>query len=211
VVPWRGSAPKSAGGRGLEGTGHNQEYTGRSGTSRKAATPCKADGVPQNSGVRFREKIIGLNELPGWREKIKASGKRLVVTNGCFDLLHIGHVTYLEQARQQGDLLLLGLNGDDGVHRLKGPNRPVVPEGDRAAVMAALESVNAVCIFPEETASNFLYLARPDIYVKGGDYTPETLNQEERRIVEQAGAKIVILPFVPGNSTTELLKKIARL
>lgn len=158
-----------------------------------------------------REKIINLNELPPWREKIKASGMKLVVTNGCFDLLHVGHVTYLSQARQQGDLLLLGLNGDEGVRLLKGANRPVVPESDRAKVMAALESVDAVCIFPEKTASHFLAIARPDIYVKGGDYTPETLNQEERRIVEAAGGRIVILPFVPGNSTTELLKKIARL
>ncbi len=176
-----------------------------------ACHACKPNGVHQNTGVRFREKIIPLSELPRWRDKVKSSGKRLVVTNGCFDLLHVGHVSYLEQARQQGDLLLLGLNGDAGVRRLKGVNRPVVPEADRAAVVAALESVDAVCIFPEQTATNFLSVARPDIYVKGGDYTPETLNREERSIIEQAGARIVILPFVPGHSTTEILRKIARL
>ncbi len=142
---------------------------------------------------------------------MRASGKRLVVTNGCFDLLHLGHVTYLETARQQGDALLLGLNGDDAVRQLKGPERPVNAENDRAAVLAALESVDGVCIFTEPTATRFLAAAQPDIYVKGGDYTLATLNQEERRKVEQAGGRIVIIPFVPGKSTTALLNKIARL
>ncbi|MCX6927595.1 MAG: adenylyltransferase/cytidyltransferase family protein [Verrucomicrobia bacterium] len=142
---------------------------------------------------------------------MRASGKRLVVTNGCFDLLHLGHVTYLESARHQGDALLVGVNSDAAVRQLKGPDRPVTPEGDRAAVLAALESVAGVCIFTESTATRFLAAAQPDIYVKGGDYTLHTLNQEERRTVEQAGGRIVIIPFVPGKSTTALLKKIARL
>ena len=165
----------------------------------------------QNGPVNFREKIIPWDKLPGWRAALRASGKRLVVTNGCFDLLHLGHVTYLETARQQGDALLLGLNGDDAVRQLKGPERPVNMEGDRAAVLAALESVDGVCIFAEPTATRFLAAAQPDIYVKGGDYTVETLNQDERRTVESAGGRIVIIPFVPGKSTTALLKKIARL
>jgi rfaE bifunctional protein nucleotidyltransferase chain/domain len=142
---------------------------------------------------------------------MRASGKRLVVTNGCFDLLHAGHVTYLENARNQGDALLLGLNGDDSVRQLKGTDRPVNEEADRAKVMAALESVSAVCIFAERSAQRFLAASQPDIYVKGGDYTVETLDQNERRTVEQAGGKIVIIPFVPGKSTTALLKKISRL
>ena len=161
--------------------------------------------------MNFREKIIPWDKLPGWRAALRASGKQLVVTNGCFDLLHLGHVTYLETARQQGDALLLGLNGDDAVRQLKGPERPVNMEGDRAAVLAALESVDGVCIFAEPTATRFLAAAQPDIYVKGGDYTVETLNQDERRTVESAGGRIVIIPFVPGKSTTALLKKIARL
>lgn len=139
---------------------------------------------------------------------MRASGKRLVVTNGCFDLLHVGHVTYLETARQQGDALLVGVNGDAAVRELKGPERPVMPEDDRAAVLAALASVDGVCIFAESTATRFLAAAQPDIYVKGGDYTLETLNPDERRLIEQAGGKIVILPVVPGKSTTALLKKI---
>ncbi len=165
----------------------------------------------QNAGVSFLEKIIPWEKLPEWRAAMRASGKRLVVTNGCFDLLHLGHVTYLETARQQGDALLLGLNSDAAVRQLKGPDRPVNPEADRAAVLAALESVDGVCIFAEPTATRFLAAAQPDVYVKGGDYTLETLNQDERRTVEQAGGRIVIIPFVPGKSTTALLKKISRL
>ena len=106
---------------------------------------------------------------------------------------------------------MIGVSGDNGVQQLKGANRPINSESDRAAVLAALESVTAVCIFSEKTATRFLSIATPDIYVKGGDYTLEKLNQEERRTVEQAGGKIRILPFVPGKSTTAMLEKIARL
>ncbi len=161
--------------------------------------------------MKFREKIIAWERLPEWRAKMRASGKRLVVTNGCFDLLHVGHVTYLETARSHGNALLVGLNGDSSVRQLKGHGRPVTPEGDRAAVLAALESVDGVCIFADPTATRFLAAAQPDIYVKGGDYTLDTLNTDERRAVERAGGKIVIIPVVPGKSTTATLKKIMRL
>jgi D-glycero-beta-D-manno-heptose 1-phosphate adenylyltransferase len=161
--------------------------------------------------VNFHKKIVAWNDLPQWRATMRASGKRLVVTNGCFDLLHLGHVTYLETARSHGDALLVGLNGDDSVRQLKGPDRPVTPEGDRAAVLGALESVDGVCIFAERTATRFLAAAQPDVYVKGGDYTLDTLNPDERRAVEQGGGRIVIIPFVPGKSTTAILQKIARL
>ena len=149
--------------------------------------------------------------LPAWRADIRRRGQKLVVTNGCFDLLHPGHVTYLETARNQGDLLLVGLNGNNSVRQLKGPNRPVNDEQDRALVLAALESVNAVCIFADQTATRFLSQAQPDIYAKGGDYTLETINQDERRIVEQHAGSIIIIPLVPGKSTTDLLRKIAQL
>jgi rfaE bifunctional protein nucleotidyltransferase chain/domain len=165
----------------------------------------------QNRPVNFRQKLISWDGLNAWRSAMRSSGKRLVVTNGCFDLLHLGHVTYLESARNQGDPLLIGMNSDQAVRELKGPDRPVNEEGDRAAVLAALESVDGVCIFQERTATRFLAMAKPDVYVKGGDYTLETLNQDERRAVEQAGGRIVLIPFVPGKSTTSLLKKIARL
>lgn len=161
--------------------------------------------------MNFREKLITWEALAAWRADVRAQGKRLVVTNGCFDILHLGHVTYLETARNLGDLLLVGVSGDNSVQQLKGPGRPVNDEQDRALLLASLESVDGVCIFTEKAASRFLSIATPDIYVKGGDYTLETLNQEERRIVEQAGGKISLLPFVPGKSTTSLLEKISRL
>ena len=164
--------------------------------------------LSQNSQVNFREKIIAWEQLPEWRSKLRAAGKKLVVTNGCFDLLHLGHVTYLENARNLGDALLVGLNGDDSVRQLKGEGRPVTSQADRAAVLSALQSVDAVCIFAERSAQRFLAAAKPDIYAKGGDYTLETLNQDERQIVEQAGGKILIIPFVPDKSTTALLKKM---
>jgi rfaE bifunctional protein nucleotidyltransferase chain/domain len=159
----------------------------------------------------LRDKIISWDALTAWRASVRARGLKLVVTNGCFDILHLGHVTYLEGARNLGDALLVGANSDAAVRELKGPQRPVNTEDDRAAVLAALESVSGVCLFTEKTATHFLNIAQPDIYVKGGDYTLETLNQEERRAVEAAGGKIVIVPIVPGKSTTSLLQKISRL
>jgi rfaE bifunctional protein nucleotidyltransferase chain/domain len=165
----------------------------------------------QNERMNFRAKIISWDNLLAWRKKFRASGKNLVVTNGCFDILHLGHITYLETARNFGDALMVGVNSDDATRQLKGANRPVNSENDRAAILAALESVSAVCIFAEKTATNFLERAQPDIYVKGGDYTLETLNQDERRAVEAAAGKIKIIPFVPGKSTTSLLEKISRL
>ena len=161
--------------------------------------------------MNFRDKIIAWDQLPEWRKTFRATGKKLVVTNGCFDILHLGHVTYLESARNLGDALLIGVNGDDAARQLKGKGRPVNSEADRAAVLAALASVDGVCIFADKTATKFLSAARPDIYVKGGDYTLDTLNQEERRVIESAGGKIVIFPLVPGKSTTALLEKISNL
>jgi rfaE bifunctional protein nucleotidyltransferase chain/domain len=171
----------------------------------------RGGGGWQHGVVNFRDKIIPWEQLPEWRKKMRASGKKLVVTNGCFDILHLGHVTYLENARNFGDALLIGVNSDTAVRGLKGAGRPVNSETDRAAVLAALASVDGVCIFTEVTATKFLTAAQPDIYVKGGDYTLETLNQDERRAVESAGGKIVLVPFVPGKSTTGLLEKIAKL
>jgi D-glycero-beta-D-manno-heptose 1-phosphate adenylyltransferase len=172
---------------------------------------CQPAGRGQNVGVNFRDKIIAWDQLPEWRQKVRATGRKLVVTNGCFDILHVGHVTYLETARHFGDALLVGVNGDAAVRDLKGKGRPVNSETDRAAVLAALESVSGICLFPEKTMVRFLAAAQPDIYVKGGDYTLDTLNQDERRAVEAAGGIIKIIPFVPGKSTTALLKKISQL
>ncbi len=161
--------------------------------------------------VNYRAKILSLDALPAWRNTLRATGKKLVVTNGCFDLLHAGHVSYLAAARNHGDALLVGLNGDAGVRELKGPGRPINNEADRAAVLAGLASVDVVCIFTEPRAARFLSLAQPDLYAKGGDYTLATIDQEERRAVESAGGKIVFIPFVAGKSTSALLEKISRL
>ena len=161
--------------------------------------------------MNFRSKIIAWDKLPEWRKNFRASGEKLVVTNGCFDILHLGHVTYLETARNFGEALLVGVNGDAATRELKGAGRPVNSENDRAAVLATLESVNGVCIFAEKTATKFLVAVQPDIYVKGGDYTLETLDQHERHAVEQSGGKIILVPFVLGKSTTSLLEKISQL
>jgi rfaE bifunctional protein nucleotidyltransferase chain/domain len=156
----------------------------------------------------FAKKILSAAALPAWREELRHRGRKLVATNGCFDLLHLGHVSYLQQARRLGDALLVGLTSDAHVRQLKGPGRPVNPEADRAAVVAALESVDAVFVFPELDARHFLETVRPDIYAKGGDYTLDTINQDERRLLEKLGVKIVILPAVPGQSTSATLRKL---
>ena len=161
--------------------------------------------------MNFRSKIIAWDKLSEWREAMRNNGRKLVVTNGCFDILHLGHVTYLETARNFGDALLIGVNADAAVRGLKGAGRPVNSETDRASVLAALQSVDGVCIFTDKEATKFLAAAQPDLYVKGGDYTLDTLNQDERRAVESAGGKIVLVPFVPGKSTTGLLEKISKL
>lgn len=166
--------------------------------------------IRQNPAVNFRDKIIAWDRLPEWREGFRQRGQKLVVTNGCFDLLHLGHVTYLESARNNGDALLIGVNSDDAVRQLKGPTRPINAEADRAAVVAALQSVDGVCIFQEKRATRFLEHAKPDLYVKGGDYTLDTIDQEERRLVERMGGRILILPIVSGRSTTTTLERIAK-
>ena len=161
--------------------------------------------------LNFQKKILTLETLPAWRAALRSAGKKLAVTNGCFDLLHLGHVVYLEAARNQADALLVGVNGDASVRALKGEGRPLNSETDRAAVLAALQAVDGVCIFPETRAVNFLKQAVPDIYVKGGDYTLDTINQDERRVVEGNGGKIVFIPFVAGKSTTASVEKLLKL
>lgn len=131
---------------------------------------------------------------------------RLVFTNGCFDILHRGHVEYLHQARALGDVLVVGVNTDASVHALKGPGRPVVPEGDRAAILAALESVDAVTLFGEPTPQALIGALLPDILVKGGDYSPDQI--VGKGAVEAAGGKVLVLPFFQGRSTTDLLQTI---
>ena len=156
----------------------------------------------------MRSKIVDLNELAKRAKTLRDSGKKLVVTNGCFDLLHVGHVRYLQAARALGDALAVGLNGDQSVRALKGDNRPVNNERDRAEVVAALASVDFVTIFPEVRATRMLETVAPAIYAKGGDYTTATLHPEERAALEKIGAEIRIIPFEKGYSTSKLLEKL---
>jgi rfaE bifunctional protein nucleotidyltransferase chain/domain len=153
-------------------------------------------------------KILTLDQFAAEASRLRSASKRLVATNGCFDILHVGHVRYLEAARKLGDVLAVGLNGDDSVRQLKGEGRPVNREQDRAEVLAALESVDYVIIFPEKRATNFLRAAQPAIYAKGGDYTADTLDPEERAVLEKSGTSIEIIPFEKGYSTSELLTRI---
>jgi D-glycero-beta-D-manno-heptose 1-phosphate adenylyltransferase len=153
-------------------------------------------------------KIVDLEELPDRSEKLRAAGKKLVATNGCFDLLHVGHVRYLQAARALGDFLAVGLNSDHSVRELKGSGRPIMTESDRAEVLAALECVDLVTIFPQVRATEFIAAVRPAVYVKGGDYTSETLDEEERAILKEIDAEIRLIPFEVGFSTSGLLKKL---
>lgn len=153
-------------------------------------------------------KIIPFDKLAQWRDGIRAEGRRLVVTNGVFDLMHRGHAEYLSQAAALGDILLVLVNDDESVTRLKGPSRPIQPEGDRAAMLAALECVGAVCVFPGIRATEALRRSSPDIYVKGGDYTPDSLDREEFLALQACGSQIKILPLVPGCSTSSIVKRI---
>ncbi len=155
-------------------------------------------------------KIIDTNELAARAKLFREEGKKLVVTNGCFDLLHVGHVRYLQAARALGDALAVGVNGDRAVRELKGDERPVNTERDRAEVVAALGCVDFVTIFQDTRATRFLEQVAPAIYAKGGDYTTDTLNAEERSVLKKVGAEIRIIPFEKGYSTSGLLEKLQR-
>ncbi|MFV0417069.1 MAG: adenylyltransferase/cytidyltransferase family protein [Chthoniobacterales bacterium] len=153
------------------------------------------------------EKIVSLEKLASESQRLKSEGKRLVLTNGCFDILHAGHVRYLQAARERGDALAIALNGDESVRCLKGPERPINPEDDRAEVLAALQAVDYVSIFSEVRATKVIEKVRPGIYAKGGDYTPETLETSEADALKKCGAEIVILPELKGRSTSNILKR----
>ena len=139
-------------------------------------------------------------------DTIRADGGTIVFTNGCFDILHAGHVRYLAAAEAMGDFLVIGLNSDASVRRLKGEGRPIVSEEDRAEVLDALRAVDIVTIFDESTAEELIRLVRPNVYVKGGDYTLDTL--PEAKIVQEAGGRVEFIPFVDGHSTTSVIEKI---
>ena len=156
-----------------------------------------------------REKIQPLAEIVRNRDLLADEGQRVVFTNGCFDLLHVGHVRYLQAARALGEALIVAVNGDASVRALKGPSRPINSEQDRAEVLAALGCVDYVVIFDTERVTELVHAVRPQVYAKGGDYTVDRLDAEERWALGEVGADIHILPLVPGKSTTAMIEKSA--
>ncbi|HQZ71217.1 MAG TPA: adenylyltransferase/cytidyltransferase family protein [Anaerolineae bacterium] len=150
---------------------------------------------------------LAVEELLPWREALRLSGARLIMTNGCFDLLHVGHLRYLSQARALGDALVLALNDDASVRRLKGPGRPVLPWADRAELLAGLRVVDAVLGFAEDTAVVALRRLQPDVYVKGGDYGPANWPPEADE-ARALGAEVRFLGLAPGRSTSAILKQL---
>ena len=154
----------------------------------------------------MNDKILSPDDVRTVREDLRAAGKVLVFTNGCFDILHVGHVRYLAQARALGDALLVAVNNDRGVRALKGPGRPVMCEAERAEMLAALEAVTFVVVFDDVSPRNLIAEVLPDVLVKGGDYAIHEIHGREE--VEAAGGRVLALPLTKGTSTTSLIERI---
>lgn len=153
-------------------------------------------------------KIKGLKQLSRIALLLKSKGKKIVFTNGCFDILHFGHVYYLEQAKKQGDILIVGLNSDKSIQRIKGKNRPIVCQQDRAGVLAGLESIDYIVIFNEDTPLKAISAIKPDVLIKGSDWQKNNIAGAE--VVRQYGGKVTTIKLIEGRSTTNIIKKIAR-
>jgi D-beta-D-heptose 7-phosphate kinase/D-beta-D-heptose 1-phosphate adenosyltransferase len=156
----------------------------------------------------MKQKIRARRALLKIAKDLKAKGKRIVFTNGCFDLLHIGHVHYLEKAKALGDILVVGVNSDASVRKLKGPKRPILPERERAGILSGLGCVDYITIFPEIDPLRLISSLQPDVLVKGGDWTKEQTVGKE--VVERSGGEVVILPFIKGASTSNLIRTILK-
>jgi D-beta-D-heptose 7-phosphate kinase / D-beta-D-heptose 1-phosphate adenosyltransferase len=154
----------------------------------------------------MKEKIKDREELRRIIEDLRTKGKRVVFTNGCFDILHVGHVRYLEQARRLGDVLVVGINSDRSVRGLKGPRRPILPVVERAEILCGLACIDYISVFEESTPYELISALRPDVLVKGGDWSKEQV--VGRDVVEGAGGEVVTLPFVEGASTTNIIETI---
>ena len=151
-------------------------------------------------------KLVPFEAIESWRTPLQT--ECLIMTNGCFDLLHVGHVRYLQQAKALGGLLWVGLNSDRSVRELKGKDRPINSQNDRAEVLAALACVDFVTIFDEKRCDKLILRGKPNLYVKGGDYIVDNLDPSERDALKQVGAEIRILPLVPGRSTTAIIQRM---
>ncbi|MGH2496758.1 MAG: adenylyltransferase/cytidyltransferase family protein [Ktedonobacteraceae bacterium] len=169
--------------------------------------------------IESRRKILGRDDIAREAQRRQQAGERGVFTNGCFDLLHLGHVRYLQEARALGDFLILGLNSDESVRLLKGPGRPLMPQNERAEILAALACIDYVTIFAEPTASPLVAYLRPAIYVKGGDYAlagdapevPDSSRLPEAEVVQAYGGTVLLIAYVPHHSTSELIAAIKQL
>jgi rfaE bifunctional protein nucleotidyltransferase chain/domain len=155
-----------------------------------------------------RSKIGSLEGVRGRIQAARAAGKTVALANGCFDVLHVGHVRYLKGARAEADVLVVGVNGDESVRKLKGPGRPVLPADDRALLVAALEDVDHVVVFPEDDVRNLLLALEPDVHCKGTDYAPETV--PERDVVRSYGGRIAIVGDEKRHDTRTLIEKVRR-
>lgn len=154
--------------------------------------------------LKAKNKILSRRSLSNLLRQWRAEGKKVVFTNGCFDILHAGHVSVLEFSRSKGDALVVGLNSDASVKRLKGPSRPVNTQADRALVLAALQAVDAVCVFEEDTPYELIKLVQPDVLVKGGDYKPSEI------VGREFAKKVVRFALLKGRSTTNIIKKVRK-
>ena len=155
------------------------------------------------------ERVKTLAELKEMRREWQDQGVRVVLTNGTFDLLHIGHIRYLQEARALGDVLIVGINSDESVRGYKGPGRPVVPQEERAELVAALRCVDYTVIFDEPTATRLVEVLQPDVYAKGGDYGTGGKRLPERDAVEAYGGQVCIIQFVEGHSASELIRRVS--
>lgn len=160
------------------------------------------------TGVLSGSKIKKPPQLKAALKKLQAAGKRVVFTNGCFDLLHLGHASYLEKAKQQGDILVVGLNSDGSVRKIKGRGRPILPERDRAGVIAALESVDYVVIFKEATPLELIKLLKPDVLIKGADWKNKYIVGSD--IVAAYGGKVATINYLRGRSTSNIIKRVGK-
>ncbi|WP_016762136.1 D-glycero-beta-D-manno-heptose 1-phosphate adenylyltransferase [Leptospira kirschneri] len=156
----------------------------------------------------LKNHVVSWENVAAFADQVRKN-KKIVFTNGCFDLVHKGHITYLSQARELGDFLWIGLNSDSSVKRLKGEQRPLICEDDRAILLSNLRFVDAVTIFTQDTPLDLIRLIKPKIHVKGGDYKVEEL--PETKVIRELGGDVQILPFVPGKSTSSIIEKILKL
>jgi len=157
---------------------------------------------------KVASKIMSLEDAKAWRGSLGEKGKKLVMTNGCFDIIHRGHITYMMKARELGDALIIAINSDRFVRELKGPGRPVIKENDRAFIIASLMFVDSIIVFDAKDCEKTIEEIKPDIYVKGADYNLETMNQPERAVLQRLGIHIEFISFIEGYSTTSIINKM---